>query len=219
MLASAAQYQDWNYALADREFKLAVELAPTNSHEPYGFYLLQIGRQEEGLEEARLALQLNPLCHGTQESVAQILWAPRRYDEALALARTAADGAPSFVAGEALEGKRQYAAAAREFSRLPPSPAIRGHLAHAYALTGRVTEAKRILRELEDSARDNSTGAYEAAFIYAALSQNDRAFEWLDKAFEQRDTGLVFLKIDPCFDVVRDDSRFKRLLRRVGLPQ
>lgn len=91
---------------------------------------------------------------------------------------------------------------------MPPELAI------TYARMGRVEEARAILREWESSL---GTGRYRAlAIIHAALGESDRAFEYLERAFEARPTGLLSLKVDPVYDPLRSDPRFDDLVRRMG---
>jgi len=87
-------------------------------------------------------------------------------------------------------------------------------MAQAYARWGKKNEARRLL----DQAAASSTSAYSVAGVYAALGENDAAFEALNKAYEEHDIQLVSLKVDPTLDGLRDDLRFIDLERRVGLP-
>jgi hypothetical protein len=82
---------------------------------------------------------------------------------------------------------------------------------------GRLEEARRILRELELREEKEGIGAYEIAFDYGALGNNDEAFKWLERAYRQRDTGMTFIKVDPLLDPLRPDPRFGELVRRMGL--
>ena len=68
-------------------------------------------------------------------------------------------------------------------------------------------------------AQNDGVGAYEVAFLYGTLGNEDEAFRWLDKAYEQRDPGLMYLKVDPTLDPLRSDPRFREVVRRVGLPE
>ena len=95
----------------------------------------------------------------------------------------------------------------------------RGHLAHAYVKLGRLADAHRIVNELRVRAQKDGVGAYEVAFLYGTLGNEDEAFRWLDKAYEQRDPGLMYLKVDPTLDPLRSDPRFREVVRRVGLPE
>jgi hypothetical protein len=84
---------------------------------------------------------------------------------------------------------------------------------------GRSDEALARVRQLEEQVQKDGVGRYEIALIYAGLGLKDEAFAWLEKSFAARDKGLTYLKIDPCLDPLRSDSRFEDLLRRVGFPE
>jgi hypothetical protein len=88
-------------------------------------------------------------------------------------------------------------------------------MARAYARWGRKAEAQNLLDEVADQA----ASPYSVACVYAALGEKDKAFDELNKAYEQRDMQLVSLKVDPTLDELREDARFNDLVRRVGLPQ
>jgi hypothetical protein len=88
-----------------------------------------------------------------------------------------------------------------------------------YAQSGKKEEAQRSLRELHEISKKQYISPIAFAGIYVLLGEKDQAFEWLEKGYQERSTRLEFLKAEPKFDPLRDDPRFKDLLRRVGLPQ
>ncbi|HMC21474.1 MAG TPA: CDC27 family protein, partial [Thermoanaerobaculia bacterium] len=90
-------------------------------------------------------------------------------------------------------------------------------LAHAYALAGKRGKAIRILGELQDAAKTAFVTAYAFALVCVALGKTDEAFEWLNKAYDERSSALPFIKINPRFASLRNDPRFEKLLRRIGL--
>ncbi len=92
-----------------------------------------------------------------------------------------------------------------------------GALGQAYALSGRRDEAGKFLKELKESS--NGWSVLWIAEVYAALGDKDQAFEWLEKAYRDRNFTFEFLKYEPYWDSLRSDPRFKDLLRRIGLPQ
>ena len=216
-LAFALLRLDWNWPGAEREFKRAIELNASHAHARYSWYLLQIGRRQEGLTEAQRAVEIDPLSSSTLQRASFAHWMARDYDEAVDEARREASGKPSFWLAVALEQKRKYDEAIANLERLGDSPAIRGHLGHVYVMAGKIRQAQNILRELEPRALKEHVGSFEIAFIYAALGQKDLAFEWLEKAYEQHDTGMTFLKVEPGLDPLRHDPRFEQIERRVGL--
>jgi len=117
------------------------------------------------------------------------------------------------------EAKGDYELAIAGFEQRGETAGIRGHLGRAYIRAGRLADGRRILSELQAGFRKNGVGAYEIAFIFAALGDTDKAFQWFDEAYKNRDPGLKFLKVDPAVDVLRSDPRLMELERRVGLRQ
>jgi Tol biopolymer transport system component len=91
-------------------------------------------------------------------------------------------------------------------------------LARTYALSGRKSEALTLLDELNELSTQHYVSSYRIAAVYAALGDKDRAFKWLDHAYEARDGWLIWLAVDPVVDSLRSDERFTELLRRIGLP-
>ena len=82
------------------------------------------------------------------------------------------------------------------------------------AKTGRVTEAREVLRKLEADSRDRYVPPYAIALVHAGLGEPDAVFEWLDKAYDARDIHLIYLPVDPKWDPYRSDARFTALLAR-----
>ena len=101
---------------------------------------------------------------------------------------------------------------------LGDSPWRLGGLGHAYALAGMRAEAEQVLAELRALAAERYVSPYHSALVYAGLGENDRAVEWLEKAFQDRSWLVTCLGVDPLLDGLRSDSRFQELLRRLGLP-
>jgi hypothetical protein len=91
-------------------------------------------------------------------------------------------------------------------------------LGHVYAVAGRKGEARKILAELEELAKHRYVSPYDRATVYAGLGEKDQAITWLERAYQERSDGLVFLKVEPKFDGLRSDPRFVDLLRHVGFP-
>jgi tetratricopeptide (TPR) repeat protein len=114
--------------------------------------------------------------------------------------------------------KGKYEEAIQQFQKLGDQPHALGHMGNAYARMGREAEARAMISELQKHVQSTGVGRYEIALVYAALGEKDEAFAWLEKSFAARDKGLTYLKIDPCLDPLRSDSRFQDLIRRVGFP-
>jgi tetratricopeptide (TPR) repeat protein len=90
-------------------------------------------------------------------------------------------------------------------------------LAYTYALAGRKQEAVGLVTQLKDMAKQKYVSPYDLAVAYVGLGDTDTAFSWLEKAYQERDEGLLLLKIDPVLDSIRSDPRFSDLLARAGL--
>jgi TolB-like protein/Flp pilus assembly protein TadD len=216
-LADSLWWGDWDWAGAEREFQRGIELNASSAHGEYGLFLAQIGRTQEARAEARRAIEIDPRSPDTLGLVAFIHSTTGDYDQAIEEVQTAPNRAilNAFVR----EKKGQYEEAIAEFEKLGEAAGIRGHLGRVYIKTGRLADGRRILAELQARVRKDGVGAYEIAFIYAALGDTDMAFRWLDVAYENRDPGLKVLKVDHVLDVLRSDPRLQELERRVGLPR
>ena len=129
----------------------------------------------------------------------------------------------SHVLGLAYLHSRRYAEAIDEFQNETQSSGDdqvpKALLARAYALSGKTADAEKILHALEDLTKQRYVSASDIAVIYADLGEKDRAFWWLEKAYEERSNALIYLKLDPAFDLLRSDPRFAALSTRIGLPQ
>jgi tetratricopeptide (TPR) repeat protein len=102
---------------------------------------------------------------------------------------------------------------------LDDNPALIAKTGEVYAASGRRDEALKTLQELNKMSEVRYVDGYHFAAVYTALGENEIAFDWLEKAFEERSNGLIFLKVDPVFDPLRDDPRFQDLPRRMNLPE
>ena len=226
-LASASM-ASWDWSDAEREFKRAIELNPSSdAHYGYGYYLAFIGKSEEALVEMRRARELDPVSLVKITGVVQILILARRYDESIEECRRAIEMDPNlgyahWLLGLAYMYKGTYEPAVHSFQKAIPlsgeSPDELASLAHAYALSGKRTEARKILDKLKQRAEHTYISPATIADLYGVLGDKDQAFALLEKAYDQRDTFLVVLKADPYFDPLRSDPRFTDLLRRVGFP-
>ena len=219
---------DWGRADAEREFQLAIRYKPTYApaHQWYSSYLVAMGRFDEAIAEAKRAEELEPLSFISNSHLGWILYLAGRYDQAIEHCKRLLEVDPNFFParrylGLAYEQKGMYREAITEFQqgvKLSGSPLMLSLLGHAYAASGHRTEAQRILKEL-DQQKQRYVSPYTVATIYAGLGDNDAAFKWLEKAFEDRDIWLMNLKVDPLLKPLRSDQRFTGLLERIGLAE
>jgi serine/threonine-protein kinase len=230
MLAYAKK-TDWDWAGAEKENKRALELDP-NSHDAnfsYFAFLRDVGRLDEALPYAKRAEELGGANH--EPDVAVVFLYKRQYDAAIELFLKELEANPdgSYGAfthsrlGEAYVAKGMYEEGIAEILKaaaLHKGPDELGGsqmLAHAYAVAGKRDEALKILNELKESAKHQYVSAVHFAVIYTGLGDKDRAFEYLEKAYEERAQNLLQLRNRPMFDSLRMDPRYKDLLRRMNL--
>ncbi len=227
-LAYASLHHDWNWKAAEQQFKRAIELTPNyaTAHQWYARYLTAMGRFEEAIRQVQRARELEPLSLIINSAVGYAYYFARQYDRAIEESRKALEMEPNFSRthwnlGLAYEQKGMFEPAIAEFQQAialsGESPVIQAALAHAYAVAGKRGEAQKALDGLKELSSRRYVPSYPIAGIYAGLGDRDQAFRWLEKAYEERDNGLPYLKVDPILDVLRRDERFAALVRRVGL--
>jgi DNA-binding winged helix-turn-helix (wHTH) protein/TolB-like protein len=221
---------DWDWAGAEKEFKRAIEINPGDSdaHYFYSYYLAFMGQFDSAISEIRVAQELDPVSLVKLTGLAQVLIIARRYDDGLEQCRRALDMDPKlgfahWLLGLAYTYKGSYEPAILALQKSIPlsadSPDEPASLAHAFALSGRKTEARKILEELKQQAKRKYISPGTIADLCFLLGDEDQAFTLFDRAYEERDNMVILLKVDPMFDPLRSDPRFTNLVRRVGFPQ
>ena len=226
-----AHFYEWDWTTAEIEFKRAIELNPNDSgpHESYSWLLLDTGRPDEAIAEGKRAVQIDPVSPEANTYLGIDYVFARRYDEAIDQLRKTVELDRNYwyahnILGRAYEASGKLPEAIAEFQRaleLENSVAENWcNLGHAYAQAGQRSEAEKIIARLKKSSQQNYVPPYNMATIYAGLGDKDKAFDWLNRAYDERSDNLVlFIKVDPQMDNLRSDSRFGELLRRIGLPQ
>jgi TolB-like protein/Flp pilus assembly protein TadD len=231
-MARVLYVYDWDWPAAEKEFKRAIELNPryAQAHQWYGGYLSATGRFREADAEKKRALDLEPLSLVINFDVGLASYNSRSYDQAIdqfqkTLELDATFPPPYAYLAAAYEQKGMFQEAITTFERAitvsqgPPKAMAMAGLAHVYAVSGRKTEARKILAELQRLSEHSYVPATGTALIYAGLGDKDQAFAWLDKAYEEHSFQLNILNVEPRFDPLRSDPRFTELLRRMGLAQ
>jgi tetratricopeptide (TPR) repeat protein len=219
---------DWEWAAAERELKLAIELNPNhaNGHLFYSGLLASSGRLEEGIEEVNRAQELDPFSLSISAVRGFILENARRYDEAIEQLRRVIALDPNhypahWYLGHTYAANGQFneaiAASERAAALSGRAPGALGFLGLAYGLAGRETEANKVLKELLELERRRYVSPPALANVYIGLGNKDQAFFWLEKAYQERSNYMVWLKVYPLLDPLRSDPRFHDLLRRIGL--
>ena len=218
---------EWDREGAEASFRRAIELNPNyaTAHHWYADHLVSLGRFDEGIAEGGRALKLDPLSLVINADLGGYLFYARRYDEALEQVRKMLDLDPSFASavrqlGGVYEQMGRYDEAIAEFEKTRQLTGGATYsltaLAHAYALAGRTQDARRMLAELAEVAKRKFVSSYGLAAVHVALGEVDRAFEWLERGFEEHDRALIWLKVAPRFDALRGNARLQEMLRRVG---
>ena len=173
------------------------------------------------------AQELEPISLEKIAGIGDARYYQRHFDEAIAQYQKALEmdqnsGYAHWALGNVYLHKGMHEQAIAEYQKSIPlsgdSPDEPASLAYVYAISGKMQEARQILGDLQQRAKRSYVAPTMIASVYAALGEKDRAFAWLDKAYEERDFILIFLKVDPTFDRLRSDPRFASLMRRVGLP-
>ena len=227
-LASISYLYDWNWPVAENEFRRAIELNPNyaSAHHWYAYYCFSRNRVDEGLREIRLAQQLDPQSLIIQSDAGQLLYWARRYDEAIVQERRVLEmdenlAWPHRFLGLSYFAKQQYPEAIQELQsnvRLSGgNSAGMALLGMVYARTGHVAEARKELENIRALPEEQYKSVPEVAWLLAALDQTDEAYEWLDKSLPDR-PALRSLHLLPYLDPLRSDPRFHALQSRVGLP-
>jgi serine/threonine protein kinase len=229
-LAFTDLFADWNWTAAEAGFRRALQLDPTyaTGHQWYAELLTALGRFDEALEQASAAEDLDALSYAMPTTLVNVFYYARRYDEALEHhRRMVALGSPDSglggiadrarileQSGHAEEAVTEYRAALK----LDDDPRIRAGLACALALAGHPSAARNEMALLDSEAGVRHVPPYAIAGPLALLGDKDRAFERLEEAFTTRDRGMVWIRVNPRFDPLRDDARFASLLARMGFP-
>jgi adenylate cyclase len=219
--------RDW--AGSEQAFRHAIALDPNYApaHHQFADLLKALGRFDEALAEIRTALDLDPLSLAINTGVGHVLYLSRRYDEAIAQYRRTLELDPGFVQAHLWFGRpylekglfREAIAELEEAAKISGGSTISlAVLAHAYAAAGRRPEALEILGRLHERARSTYVPSYWIGLVYVGLGDHDQAFAWLERAREERSSWLSWAMVEPRFDPLRSDPRFRRLLAAMKLP-
>jgi tetratricopeptide (TPR) repeat protein len=229
-LAHLRATQDWDWAGAESEFLKAISLNPHNAtaHFWYGISCLSsLGRLDEALAEVKMAQELDPVSSIISRNIALIHYYQRNLDLALQRSDLTIEQNPHFASAywtlglvQEQRGEFEEAVAAlkRAIELSPPSPRILGALGAVLAKNGKREEARQILDQLDELSAKRYISPFELALINFNLGRRDEAFALLTKAFADRCFEVITIHIDPRFDGVRNDPRYKSLFQKLNLP-
>jgi TolB-like protein/DNA-binding winged helix-turn-helix (wHTH) protein/Flp pilus assembly protein TadD len=226
-LAFVLEGFDWDLDSGGREFRRAIELNPgyATAHHWYAWHLALLGRYDEAIAEMRKAESLDPLSLIINADLAELLVIAHSYDESMRQSRKTIEMDPNFAMahnqlGQAYLQQHMYEQAVVELQKAVQlsagSPTCIANLARAYALSGRRSEALKLLNGLKTSSTPGFSHASEIAAIYVSLGDKDEAMNWLEKGYAERFNPGVLIR--PGFDPLRSDPRFQNLVHRIGLP-
>ena len=218
----------WDWADAEAEFQRAIDLNPgyVEAHHWRSTLFSMLGRHAEAIREKKKSLAFDPLSLVIRTDLARMFYFARDYDQAFEEYRAALDMDANFASahlGIAQVYQQQglfdpaITALQTGLRLLSDSAFALAKLGHGYAVAGKHAETHVVLQQLEALSRKKYVSPYDVALIYAGLQDSDRAFTWLQRAFEVRSLWLGYLNVEPQWDGLRADSRFEDLLRRVGL--
>lgn len=226
---------DWDWLGAEADFKQALELNtkyPT-AHQWYASYLMQMGKFGPAKEEIEKAHQLDPLSPIISSNLGHYAYYEHRYDDAIEHCNKTLEMVPDFWVAHHYRGlayamKGMHAEAIADFRGLLDSPGdgplkdgsverdpeVAASLGFTYAISGRRQAAVAILERLETLSTQRYVSPRYLAIINIGLNEKDQAITQLNKAFESRHPGLVLIRIDPLFDSLRSEIKFKELVQR-----
>jgi adenylate cyclase len=223
-------HYDWDWPAAEQELKRAISLNPQSaqSYTLYTHYLAGMGRYDEAKKYGARALELDPLSVSAHWFLGWGAIYAGRSDEAIGFFSKALELDPNnpwtrWFLGRAylLSGNSPRAIEEMETGLRfgPDDPLGLGFTGYVYAVTGRRADALKILQRLDELQKRRFISTISRVYVYAGLGDKDKAFEWLEKAYEERSDSLAWFRFDPESKSLRSDPRFAALMRKIGFTE
>jgi len=222
------KFHEWDWSGAENEFKRAIELNPAypNAHVWYGEFLTALSRFDQAANEINRAFETSPMSPVVNLATAARSYYARQYAQAVEQCQKTLALDQGFIPAHSLlarvysqQGSSPQALA--EFQKaLDASGGDTNDLAaqgYGYATAHQTAEARKVLEDLKQRAQQTYVQPLSIAAIHVALGQKDQSLDALQTALDDRSVGLVFLKVDPVFDLLHSDARFTSLLKRMGM--
>ena len=216
---------EWNWSGAENQYRIALKLNPNCDwcYGVYGVLLRGLGRNDEAIVQTNRAIELDPLSSEYRRSLALIAFSSRQYDLAIKQCENLNSDDSAILVGLSYAQKNMYpeaianlekgiARSGRETSNL-------GYLGQVYGLAGRKSDTRKIIGELKERSRHHYVFPSVFANAYLGLGDRDQALMYLERAYEEKDPWLYYLKVWPPLDPLRSEPRFQTLMRRVNLAQ
>jgi tetratricopeptide (TPR) repeat protein len=221
---------EWDWLGAEEQFQKGISLNPNDPylHHWRSLNLMAMGRLEDARVAMLQALKLDPLLLITNVNLGRIDYYAGRYDQAIEQYRRAIDLDSNFARahlrlGMALVEQSQYKGAIAEYQKTREisgdTPQVTAHTAQALALSGKRPEARALLAELKQRATRQYVPPYSIALIHIGLGEHQAAFDWIEKAYSDRSSEMIYFKVEPMLAPLRSDPRYQDLLRRMRLDQ
>jgi serine/threonine protein kinase len=227
-LASLKDGFDWDWFGADKEYQRALALNPNyaTGHQWYSLFLVRIGKFSEAIEQADIALNLDPLSRIIIGNTANMRYLARRYKEATGILRKAIEAAPEsqeayFFLSSVYEAKglcKESVDAAVRGLEINGETEQAQALRRGFAEAGCLGATRRELERNKERAKHEFVAPSSFAADYLRLGDKEEAFKYLEKGYQERDAGITYLAVDPVWDPLRSDPRFQSLLKRMNLP-
>lgn len=221
-LAMIKFHYDWEWDSPNQDFRRALDLEPQNMTIMFGYsgYLRYKGRFDEGIELLQKTIELDPLSPAFSMMIGRAYGLARRYDESIAKIQPLLEVYPNhWAAIYQLAWNYYFKGMYKEaLSFAERGPELHQKI-YIYARAGRRDEALKFLDELKDFSSQQYHDAFYTAVAYVGLGDYEQAFELLNKAYIDRSSEMVFLKIEPALDPIRSDPRFAELCRKMGLEE
>ncbi|HLG05123.1 MAG TPA: tetratricopeptide repeat protein, partial [Gemmatimonadales bacterium] len=221
-------WYEWDFSGAEQQLRRAVTINPNyaEAHWTFGSVLPGVGRLDEAVEEMRKALVLDPLYPQYSRWLARLLLYAGDATKAIEQSHKTLElnaeyfqayldiGSACLAQGRPEQALEWYRRGQGLESSVRSYDAL---IVRALAPLGRLEEAQEILTRLEDASRSQYVRAEVLAMGYAAVGDRDRAFASLERAFQARSAGLIYLHVDSGYEPLREDPRFQSLVARIGL--
>ncbi len=227
-LAKIKEWDDWDWKGAEKDYRRSIELNPNyaTAHHWYSVSLTFVGRLGEAIAEIQKAIEIDPLSLVIKSTLGDELYFRGEYDRAIGEYRSTLELDKDF--GEAhvwlakcYRQKGMLGEAVSEFEMAAAlegnSARILGDLGYAYALTGNKAKAREILGKILDRSRQGLSVNYQAALIYYGLGDKEKTFAALEQAYQQDEVYIRYLKVEPAWQSLRSDDRFRVLLKKMNL--
>lgn len=225
-LAYASFSYDWKWFVAEREFRLAIDLDQNcaNAHHWYGLYWAAMGELDKAIQEIELAKHLNPSLFIASSNLGRVFYYKRQFNQAVEQYQETLRLEGGFAEahlrlGQAYQEIGDYENAVKELESAiqlsEDDSTAKGVLGYVYARASHRSDAQKQLDELKSLQRSKYVSSYNLALVYIGLGEKEKALDSLERAYNERYSLLVYIRVDPELDSLRDDKRFKDLLRRV----